>query len=121
MAAEALAFADAFDQAYILKHDLQRILGQEIPLFMLTDSKLLFDVITGNRYTTEKRLMVDIAAVREAYNDRIIANIGLIRSEYNAADAMTKITLNVPLTNILRTHRVSHPIEQYVVDSIAAQ
>ena len=59
---------------------------------MITDSKLLVDVITGNNYTTEKRLMVDIASIREAYNDHIISNIALIRSEHNAADAMTKVT-----------------------------
>jgi hypothetical protein len=28
MAAEALAFADAVDNEFILKHDLQRILGR---------------------------------------------------------------------------------------------
>ena len=92
MAADALAFADAFDHAFILKHDLQRILGREVPLLMLTDSKLLFDAITGNKYTTEKRLMVDIAFIRKAHHDHIISNIALIRSEHNAADAMTKVT-----------------------------
>jgi hypothetical protein len=54
----------------------------------MTDSKFLFAVITNNRYTTEKRLMTDIAAVREAYNNRIISNNGLICSDDNAADAM---------------------------------
>jgi hypothetical protein len=116
MAAEALAFADAFDHAFILKHDLQRILGREVSLLMLTDSKMLFDVITGNKYTTEKRLMADIASIREAYNDRTISNAALFRSEHNAADAMTKIAQNAALQEILHTHRVSHPLEQHVID-----
>lgn len=46
-----------------------------MPILMIADSELLFDVITGNRYTTEARLMVDIADVRAAYNQRIISNI----------------------------------------------
>jgi hypothetical protein len=117
MAAEALAFADAFDHAFILKHDLQRILGREVPLLMLTDSKFLFDVITGNKYTTEKKLMADIASIREAYNDRTISNIALIRREHNAADAMTKIAQNAALQAVLHTHRVSHPLEQNVIDT----
>ena len=71
---------------------------------MITDSKLLVDVITGNNYTTEKRLMVDIASIREAYNDHIISNIALIRSEHNAAGAMTKVAQNTALQEILYTH-----------------
>lgn len=70
------------------------MLGRNILLLMVTDSKVLFDFITGNQYTTEKRLMVDIAAVREAYNDGVIENIGFIRREYNAADALTKVGPN---------------------------
>jgi hypothetical protein len=78
---------------------------------------LLFDVITGNKYTTEKRLIADIASIREAYSDRPSSNIALIRSEHNAADAMTKIAQNAALQAILHTHRVSHPLEQYVIDT----
>jgi hypothetical protein len=117
MAAETLVFADAFASAFILEHDLQRTLGREIPLLMLTDSKFLFDLITRYRCTTEKRLMTDIAAIREAYNDRIISNIGLFCSDHNLADAMTKIGHNMALQTILRIHCIPHPIEQYIVDS----
>jgi hypothetical protein len=117
MAAQTLAFADAFDNEFILKHDLQRMLGREIPLLMLTDSKFLFDVITSNRYTTEKRLMTDIAVILEAYNERIISNIGLICSDSNTADATTKIGHNKALQTVLCTHRIAHPIEQYIVDT----
>ena len=72
MAAETLTFVDGFDNAFILRHDLQRMLGRGIPLLMLTDSKAPFDVITGSKYTTEKILIVDLAAIREAYNERTI-------------------------------------------------
>jgi hypothetical protein len=105
MPAEALAFADAFGHTFILKHDLHLVLGREVSLLMLTDSKMLFDIITGNKYTTEKRLMAD-ASILEAYNDRKISNIALIRSEHNAADAMTKIAQNAALQEILHAHRV---------------
>ncbi len=46
MAGEIYAFSSAFDHAYIIKHDLERILGCQIPLSMFTDSKQIFDVIT---------------------------------------------------------------------------
>lgn len=117
LAGENIALADAFNQVYILKHDLQRILGKQVPILMLTDSKLLFDVITGNRYTTEARLMVDIAAVREAYNQRIITNIALIDRHYNLADSFTKIEHSPFLEQVLKSAYLHHPIRQYVLDS----
>jgi len=50
MAAETLSFVDAFDQAFIVKHNLESMLGQDIPLIMMTDSKQLFDFLTKNKY-----------------------------------------------------------------------
>jgi len=39
MAGEVYAFAKAFDEAFVIKHDLERIHHQHMPLIMLTDSK----------------------------------------------------------------------------------
>lgn len=58
--------SDAFDDAFILKYDLRRILNRPVPLSTMTDSKLLFDAIAENRFTTDNRLIVDVGAVREA-------------------------------------------------------
>jgi hypothetical protein len=66
MASETLAFAQGFDTAFLIRHDLENLLGKTIPLIMLTDSKALFDILTRNKSSTERRLMVDVAAVREA-------------------------------------------------------
>jgi hypothetical protein len=115
MAAETLAFSNAFDNAFIIKHDIERMIGP-VHLLMLTDSKALFDVLTRTRYTTERRLMVDIAAAREAYHEQIISNIGLIRSEFNIADGLTKAGPNEALSKFLVTHCLDHPIEQYVTN-----
>jgi hypothetical protein len=116
MAAETLAFVDAFDNAFILRHELSRMMGTNIPILMMTDSRALFDVITRARYTTERRLMVDIAAAREAYKERTMSNIGLIRSEFNPADGLTKVSPNDALLKLLTTSSIDHPIEQFVVE-----
>ena len=97
MAAEALAFADGLENSFIIKHDLKRIIGKPLPLHMLADLKILFDMLTRKKYTTEKRIMADIASTREAYDAMIITNIGLIKSIHNPADALTKIGGTVPL------------------------
>jgi hypothetical protein len=116
-AGETLAFAEAFDASFILRHDLSKILNRHIPLLMLTDSESLFKTLTKARYTTERRLLVDIAAARQAYHAKDISNIGLIASRYNAADGLTKIGSNPALYKILTTATIEHPIEQWVIEA----
>ena len=69
------------------------------------------------KYPVEKRLLVELFAAREAYISGTISNIGLIRSEFNAADAFTKLKPNDVLMQIIRERSINHPIEQYVVSS----
>jgi hypothetical protein len=67
LVAEAIAFAEGFDQGYALENDLRESLQRRVPLTMFTDSKTLFEVITKASYTSEKRILIDLACVREAY------------------------------------------------------
>ncbi len=41
MAAEVIAFSDAFDVGYTLATELSSLLGKKVPLILLTDSKSL--------------------------------------------------------------------------------
>eukprot|EP00171_Calliarthron_tuberculosum_P005703 IDg5703t1 len=91
MASETLAFADSFDSAHTIKHDLQQALGKRIPLLMLTDSQALFDVLTRSNYTTEKRLMIEIAAARQAYNEKETDNIAFIESNTTSLMHLLKL------------------------------
>ncbi len=117
--AEAFAFVHGFDHAYLLQHDLQALLGRPIPILMLTDSDILFKNITSARYTSERRLMIDINAAREAYNDRSMSNIALIDSVHNPADGLTKVRSNGALRQLLETHTINHPVRQFIVDTDA--
>ena len=67
LGAETYAFTDAYDFAYCAKRDLEKIFKRSIPLAMFTDSKSLFDVNTKWSQTQERRLMIDLQAVRDAY------------------------------------------------------
>jgi hypothetical protein len=110
LAAETMAFAYTFDASFALKHDLGSMIGKPIPLLLLTDSRPLFDILVCAKCTTEKRLMIGIAAAREGFNRRDITNVCLIRSEHNVANAMTKLNSNPALHRLLVTHHVKHPI-----------
>lgn len=92
---------------FLIRHDIQIMLGQHIPVLLLADSNQLFTILIRAQMTTGRRLIVDIASVREAYNERTIANVALIRSADIYADGLTKLPPNASLSNLLRTHKVS--------------
>lgn len=114
LGSEVMAFADGFDMAYSLKHDLQLILKKEMPLVMLTDSLSLFDIVTKASSTKEKRLAIDLACVNQAYQNFEIHTLGFIRSENNPADALTKVSSRCNLKNIIASHRLDHPVDQWI-------
>jgi hypothetical protein len=121
MAGDTLTFADGCDNAFLLRHELESMLGQPVPLIMFTDSKALFNVLIRNKVTMERRLKVDVAAARQAYHSMIISNIGLIKSCYNPADGLTKVGFNSALANLLRPHSIDHRVEQYVLRKYNAE
>ena len=62
---ETYAFTDALDVVINIRYDLSRILQKDVKLTLLTDFKSLGKVIINSTVTTEKRLMIDIDALRE--------------------------------------------------------
>lgn len=115
MAAEVYALAAAMDEAFTLRYDLEMLYRRRVPLNLFTDSKQAFDVITRATHPTEKRLMIDIAALRESYNRHEISYLGLVTTENNMADAMTKLKCGSALDCLLRTGVDATPVAQWVV------
>ena len=115
MGGECYAFADGFDYGFTLRHDLQNILQRKIPLLLYTDSDSLFKVIVKNSTTTERRLMIDLQATREAYGNHEISDIGWVKSDDNPADALTKRHHCAALIKIMDTGRLDLEVLQWVV------
>ena len=111
MAGEIYAFAKGFDCAYAINRTLERIYGQRVPIKMLTDLKQMFDVITKASQTTEKRLLIDIAATREAYNLHEISNVGLVLLGENIADGLIKIASFASLNKVMETGFDQSPVQ----------
>jgi hypothetical protein len=88
---ELYALAHGFDMTMALKSTINAILGREIPTIVCTDSKSLFECITKLGTTQEKRLMIDILCLREAYERREITEFRWIAGDSNPADSMTKL------------------------------
>lgn len=115
MAGEIYALSAALDEAFVLRYDLEELYRQHIPLTLYTDSKQSFDVVTRSTHPTEKRLLIDIAGLRESYDRREISGLGLVTTENNMADAMTKVKCGAALDCLLKTGVDATPVAQWVV------
>ena len=110
-------FAYAFYAAYTLKNDFERVYDQPLPLIMQTDLKQMFDVITRASPTTWKRLMIDVAAARDAYSKHEISNVGLVKSEHYVADGLTNPGLRSALKTMLRTGIDNNRAQNWIIRS----
>eukprot|EP00168_Porphyra_purpurea_P020863 TRINITY_DN895_c0_g1_i6.p1 TRINITY_DN895_c0_g1~~TRINITY_DN895_c0_g1_i6.p1 ORF type:complete len:1091 (+),score=259.84 TRINITY_DN895_c0_g1_i6:1132-4404(+) len=115
MAGEVYALTAAMDEAFVLRYDLETLYRRHIPLTIYTDSKQSFDVITRSTHPTEKRLLIDIAGLRESYTRREISSLGLVATEHNIADGMTKLKCGSALDCLLKTGIDATPVVQWIV------
>ena len=106
LAAELYALAAGFDAAAAFRPAMTEILGKDVPLVAYTDSKSLFDALTSINTTAEKRLLIDLQVLRQAYEYREITEVAWIPSEQNPADGLTKDRANGALERLVRENRV---------------
>lgn len=115
MGAETYSFVDLFDSCYTLRDELQTILGQSLPMAMLTDSGCLFDVIVKSSRTSEKRLTININSAKEAYDHFQIDDIGWIPGATNTADSFTKLNSKNVLEEFMDTGGIKQNILQWII------
>ena len=117
MAAETCAFVEAFDVAWTMKYELELLLKRQVPLQMLVDSKQLFQSISHGTRTKEKRLMIDLAASKQAFNRKEITDLGLVRTNHMLADCFTKVMKPTQLVDAMKSGILDHAIENWIVRS----
>ena len=115
LAAEFIAFAGLFEEAFPLRAQLEQALKRPMPLHLLIDSKSLFDIIGKSSRTSEKRLMPDISGTKQAYKAEQISSIGFVRSSYNLANGLTKPHIQQALYDLITTGRHTIAVEQWIV------
>ena len=89
MTGKVIAFSDTFDEAITLVHESHTINNHKVPLKLLTDCKSLFYVTSKGSTTSEKRLMLDVAASREGFRGEVLSEIRFVGSILNIADGLT--------------------------------
>ncbi|KAM4063623.1 hypothetical protein HRG_014061 [Hirsutella rhossiliensis] len=118
LASEIYGLASGFDLAYVVAGTINQITSRlglpQIPLVVCTDSYSLYECLVKLGTTTEKRLMIDIMALRQAYEQREITNIRWINGADNPADAMTKLSPNGALTRFVNDNEITIRLEGWV-------
>jgi len=121
LASETYAFSLGYDYGMSLRM-LFSSMSIDIPLYIFTDAKSIFDTITASKRLRELRLMNEISDVRRAYREREITNVAWIRSEQNIADNLTRSNGNDILRRTMESGKLDFVIEQWVYkDDATAQ
>ena len=106
--------AHGFDMGVLVKSTVDKALQIDLPLVVCTDSKLLYECLVKLGTTQEKRLMIDVMCLRQAYERREIAEVKWIKGNSNPADAMTKAKPSNALTQLLDTNTLQLDLEEWV-------
>ena len=83
-------------------------------MVLYTDLKSLYDCLVKLGTTQEKRLMVDLMCLRQAYERREIMEVKWIRSEDNPVDAITKAKLCQALRTLINTNKLNLRVTEWV-------
>ena len=86
-----------------------------VPVRLFTENKYLFDAVSKGTRTSEKRLILDIAAAKEGFESKDISDIGFVRSNCNLADGLTKRMKQASLLELMKTCKLSIRPEQWIV------
>jgi hypothetical protein len=108
--------AHGFDIGALVKSTIDKVLGIDLPLVLCTDSKSLYECLVKLGITQEKRLMIDIMCLCQAYERREIAEVKWIKGESNLVDAMTKSNSKSSnaLKRLIDTNTLQLNVEEWV-------
>ncbi|KAI0995534.1 hypothetical protein K3495_g12645, partial [Podosphaera aphanis] len=119
LASEIYGMVHGVDMAISIGSTLDEILRElklkSIPIIVCTDSYSLYDCLVKLGTTKEKRLMIDIMALRQSYERRELAEVRWVNAEDNLADSMTKSNPNKALQNFVDTNRILVRVEGWVM------
>lgn len=87
---------------------IQEMSGLIVAIDVYVDSKTLLDVVSKDGGTTEKRLQIDLFALKESQDRGELTRLSWITGKSNPADALTKESLGngTPLWDLMKSNKV---------------
>ena len=104
--------AHRFDIGALVKSTIDKVLKIDLPLILYTDSKSLYECLVKLGTTQEKRLIIDVMCLRQAYERREIAKVKWSKGDSNPADAMTKSRSTNALKRLIDTNTLQLDVEE---------
>lgn len=118
LASELYGMVAGIDIGISISTTLQLITKQlniaSIPVVVCTDSFSLYECLVKLGTTKEKRLMIDIMAIRQSYERRELSEIRWIEGNSNPADSMTKSNANDALKLLLKSNELDIEVQGWV-------
>ena len=106
------------DMSFAISSTISMIMKQlrlpTTPIIVCTDSYSLYECLVKLGITKEKRLMIDIMALRQSYERRELFEIRWINKQDNPADAMTKSNPNKALETFMDKNSLRIRMEEWV-------
>ncbi|EED22562.1 conserved hypothetical protein [Talaromyces stipitatus ATCC 10500] len=118
LASEIYGLTTGFDHGITLASTIKMITDRlnlpTIPVVVCTDSYSLYECLVKLGTTKEKRLMIDLMALRQSYEKREIDEIRWIHGDDNPADAFTKANPNGALWDFIDKNKLTIRVEGFV-------
>ena len=118
LASEIYGMVNGFDIGIAIATTLRMVTERlglpPIPLVICTDSYSLYECLVKLGTTKEKRLMIDIMALRQSYERREITEIRWIDGDDNPADAFTKASPNRALERFIDNNELIVRVDGWV-------
>ncbi|KAK2005367.1 hypothetical protein LZ32DRAFT_642395 [Colletotrichum eremochloae] len=118
LASEVYGMVAGADMAYAISSTLAMITDKlktpSIPTIACTDSYSLYECLVKLGTTQEKRLMIDIMALRQSYERRELCEIRWINGDDNPADGFTKTSPNRALERLISDNTATIRMEGWV-------
>jgi hypothetical protein len=118
LASEVYGMVAGVDMAYAISTTLRQITNRlgipPVQTVVCTDSYSLYECLVKLGTTKEKRLMIDIMALRQSYERRELHEIRWIHGDDNPADALTKASPNKTLERFISSGTATIRMEGWV-------
>ena len=93
LAAEALSLQEGIEDGIYVRHLTETLLLKQygsIPLYAIVDSKSLFECVHSTKLVDDKRLRLDIGAIRESLEKKEVTSVSWCPGKAQIANCMTK-------------------------------
>jgi hypothetical protein len=91
-----------------------RLSVASVLVIVCTNFYFLYECFVKLGTTKEKRLMINIMAMRQTYEHQEIYDVRWINGESNPADAMTKVSPNQALEQFITTNSITIKLQGWV-------